>query len=122
MQEFEIVFYRKENGDEPVKDFLLSLNVKIRAKVMRSLSLLAKNGFELREPFSKYLGDEIFELRVNFSSDASRILYFFVTERKIVLTNGFIKKTQKTPQAEIEKAKRYKDDYMNRRNKNKNGN
>ena len=71
---------------------------------------------ELREPFSKYLGDGIFELRVNFSSDTSRILYFFFSEGKIILTNGFMKKTQKIPRVEFEKALRYKNDYINRRN------
>lgn len=116
MQDFEVIFYKKANGEEPVKDFLLSLNVKMRAKIMRSISLLEKNGTELREPVSKYLGDGIFELRVNFSSDISRVLYFFFAGKKIILTNGFIKKTQKTPQNEIEKAIRYKNDYMNRRN------
>ena len=116
MQDFEVVFYQKENGEEPIKEFLLSLNIKMRAKVMRSISILEKNGLELREPFSKYLGDGIFELRVNFSSDTSRILYFFFSEGKIILTNGFMKKTQKIPRVEFEKALRYKNDYINRRN------
>ncbi|MGL4867269.1 MAG: type II toxin-antitoxin system RelE/ParE family toxin [Cetobacterium sp.] len=44
----------------------------------------------------------------------SRIFYFFFTKEKIVLTNGFIKKTQKTPKKEIEKAKEYKFDYIRR--------
>ena len=61
------------------------------------IELLAKNGSELREPYSKHLGDGIFELRAKVSSDITRVLYFFVIGKKIVLTNGFIKKTQKTP-------------------------
>ena len=44
----------------------------------------------------------------------SRVLYFFVVGKKIVLTNGFIKKTQKTPRSEILKAKQYRADYLSR--------
>jgi len=39
-------------------------------------------------------------------------LYFFYHGREIILTNGFIKKTQKTPKKEIELAKKYRDDYL----------
>ena len=120
-QDFEVIFYRKENGEEPAKDFLTNLEPKMRAKIARAISRLEKNGTELREPFSKHLEDGIFELRATFSSNISRVLYFFFTGRTAILTNGFIKKTQKTPRQEIEKAKRYRDDYINRRNKN-NGN
>ena len=77
MQSFEVIFYQKDNGEEPVKEFILSLDVKMRAKVARSISILERNGTKLREPFSKYLGDGIFELRISFSSDISRIFYFF---------------------------------------------
>ena len=121
LQDFEVIFYRKKNGEEPAKDFLINLEPKLRAKIARAISRLEKNGTELREPFSKHLEDGIFELRATFSSNISRVLYFFFTGRTAILTNGFIKKTQKTPRTEIEKAKRYRDDYINRRNKN-NGN
>ena len=53
-------------------------------------------------------------LRAKSGSNISRILYFFVVGRRIVLTNGFIKKSQKTPRNEIEKAKRYRADYLSR--------
>ena len=73
--------------------------------------LLEEFGNTLREPHSKPIGDSIFELRIKFASDITRIFYFFYVGNKIVLTNGFIKKTQKTPPAEIELAKKYKEDY-----------
>ena len=114
MQEFEIIFYDKPDGTEPVKEFLDSLDVKMRAKMLRTIALLETNGTELREPYSKALEDGIFELRAKVSSDISRVLYFFVVGRKVILTNGFIKKTQKTPTAEKEKAKQYRKEYLNR--------
>ncbi len=47
-------------------------------------------------------------------NDITRIFYFFVIGQKIILTNGFVKKTQKTPKSEIELAKKYRNDYLNR--------
>ena len=41
-------------------------------------------------------------------------LYFFFIGNKIVVTNGFVKKTQKTPQTELAKARKYKQDYERR--------
>ncbi len=114
MQQFEIVFYKKEDGREPVKEFFLSTDIKMRAKMLRTIQLLQVNGNDLREPESKHLEDGIFELRAKVGSDISRVLYFFVIGQRIILTNGFIKKKQKTPKAEIERAKRYREDYLRR--------
>lgn len=112
---FEVEFYEKENGDQPARDFLLSLDRKMRAKMTDTIKILEDNGYELREPYSKALSDGIFELRAKFGSDISRVMYFFYVDQHIILTNGFIKKTQKTPQAEIERAKKYRDDYLRRK-------
>ena len=114
MKEFEIVFYDKPDGSEPAKEFLLSLDKKMRAKIVMLIELLSVNGSALREPYSRHLVDGIFELRAKVGSDISRVLYFFVIGKKIVLTNGFIKKTQKTPKTEIELAKKYRNELLNR--------
>ena len=115
MQEYDIEFYDKADGTEPAKDFILSLDTKMQAKVLRTVSLLREAGPSLREPYSKSLSDGIFEIRTKFGSDITRVLYFFVIGKKIILTNGFIKKTQKTPPAEIELAKHYRADYLSRK-------
>ena len=114
MQKYDVIFYDLADGSEPAKDFLLSLDVKMRAKMFRTIDLLAENGSDLREPYSKALEDGIFELRAKVGSDISRVLYFFVVGKKIILTNGFIKKTQKTPTSEKDKAKRYRAEYLAR--------
>lgn len=111
---FEVNYYRLENGAAPVEQFIDGLNPKMQAKAMYSLALLEEFGNQLREPFSKPIGDGIFELRIKFSSDITRIFYFFVVDNKIILTNGFVKKTPKTPKVEIELAKKYKKDYERR--------
>ena len=114
MAKYEVIFYEKINGDIPVEDFLINLDAKMRAKLVGIIGILQEYGHQLREPYSKCLGDGIFEIRGKVGSDVSRVLYFFYHDRKIILTNGFIKKTQKTPKAELEKAKLYRKDYFER--------
>lgn len=111
---FNVSFYELPSGEKPVQQFLLDLPEKMRAKALYSISLLEEFGNALREPYSKSLGDGLFELRIKFASDISRIFYFFVVDNKIILTNGFIKKTMKTPKSELELARRYKQDYERR--------
>ena len=108
--EFNIVIYAKADGTEPINEFLYSLEYKMREKAMRRIRILGELGNELREPDAKYLGDGILELRIQQSNNISRILYFFTQGRKIVLTHGFIKKSQKTPGKEIRRCKKYRKD------------
>ncbi len=115
MQEFEAIFYDLPDGREPAREFLDSLDVKMRAKMVRTIELLQHDGTSLREPYSKALEDGIFEVRAKVGSDISRVLYFFFVGHRIVLTNGFIKKTQKTPPGEIERAKAYRREYLDRK-------
>ncbi|MBU4542186.1 MAG: type II toxin-antitoxin system RelE/ParE family toxin [Firmicutes bacterium] len=115
MQEkFDVLFYEKEDGSEPAKEFLNSLDKKMLAKMTRTIAVLQTNGPSLREPYSKSLEGGIFELRAKVGSDISRVLYFFFIDQQIILTNGFIKKTNRTPIREIEKANKYRADYLTR--------
>lgn len=117
MDKFTVEFYKKENGDIPVEEFLDGLNVKMKAKSVGLIKILQEKGNLLREPYSKPLGDGIFELRCKVGNDISRVLYFFYYNRKIIMTNGFVKKTRKTPRAVIDRAKAYRDDYLERNGK-----
>ena len=112
MESFNVVFYIKDNGECPVAEFLDSLDIKLSSKMAGLIMLLERNGNDLREPYSKYIEDGIFELRVKHSSNIIRVLYFFVVGKKIVMTNGFVKKTNKTPKRELKIAKQYRDEYM----------
>ena len=113
---YTIEFYATEDGTKPAKDFILSLDEKMQAKMLRNLDLLEVNGPALRMPYSKALEDGIFELRAKESSNITRVFYFFYTGKKAILTNGFVKKTQKTPKNELALAKKYKADYERRHN------
>ena len=117
MADFEVIFYEKENGDCPVEEFIDSLDVKMRAKMIGLLELLEEKGNQLREPYSKPIDDGIFEIRCKVGNNITRVLYFFYYEGKIILTNGFIKKTQKTPPEEIKLAKERRADFKERMGK-----
>ncbi len=111
---YEVDYYEDENGNKPVKAFIDSLDEKMKAKVFGRLELLEEYGSMLGMPFSRHLDDGIFELRTVQGSNITRILYFFVVGERVILTHGFVKKTQKTPFREIDKAKKIRDDWMRR--------
>ena len=108
---YTVEYYERSDGTRPAEEFILSQDNKMQAKLFMTLEFLEDKGPLLREPYSKPLGDGIFEVRAKQGSDISRVLYFFVVGKKIILTNGFVKKTQKTPPGEIDRAKRYRKDY-----------
>ena len=111
---FKVIYYKLENGEIPVKNFIDSLPIKLQAKSLAGIALLQEKGTELRLPYSEHIKDGIFELRIKFSNDITRIFYFFIKDKKIILTNGYVKKQQKIDTAELEKALKYKKDYERR--------
>ena len=114
---FNVEYYELPNGEKPVETFLDNLDLKMRVKALGSLEILAEFGNKLREPYSKAISKGLFELRIKFAGDITRIFYFFVMNNRIILTNGFIKKTRKTPPGEIALAQKYKADYERRQKK-----
>ena len=115
--QFTVEFYETPDGKTPVEDFLMSLDIKMRTKVIHLMELLEEKGTSMREPYTKPLEDGIFELRCKLGTDLTRALFFFYHGGKIVITNGFVKKTQKTPKKEIRLAIARREDYILRNNK-----
>ena len=111
--QFEI--YETSNGKRPFQDFLDNLSDKDAAKLLRTLQLIEEFGFEgVPESYTSPLGDGLFEIRVRFSSNIQRCIYFHYLKQVYVITHGFTKKSQKTPQREIEIAKRYRKEHRER--------
>lgn len=112
---WETIEYIKPNGEVPIVEYLQTLTPKHEAKVLRSIQLLENFGPKIGMPHVRPLEDGIYELRTQFSSNIFRTLFFHWHDNKLVLTHGFTKKTQKTPPQEIERAKQYRDDYLERK-------
>jgi len=109
---WNIELYKDENGKSNVEDFLNNIeDKKLKVKILHDINVLRQFGTALKEPHVKHLEDGIWELRTKQSSNIARVLYFTFTENKIILLNGFVKKTKRTPPEEIKKAKRFRDDY-----------
>ena len=97
--------YRVELTEEVI-DFILSLPIKMQAKIQRTINLLKEFGYALPEPHSKKLKSvvDIYELRVRLGSDISRLFYFYWKNKVYIVTSGYIKKSNKTDKNEIQKA------------------
>ncbi|WEV46514.1 type II toxin-antitoxin system RelE/ParE family toxin [Bifidobacterium sp. ESL0690] len=115
MENFEVEFYALPNGKEPMQELLSSLDEKLARKLLDDIDMLRVYGNHLREPYSKRVSDGIFELRVRQSRNDVRALYFFMEGRRIIITNGFVKKQNKLPLVELSRAKRYRKDWLERK-------
>ena len=114
----EIQFYRTPSGDCPVEEFLDSLGPKQAQKIAWVLRLVKELPLVPRQYFKKLEGTgDLWEVRAEFGGDAFRLLGFWDAGRLIILTNGFAKKTQKTPEREMELAAQRKRDYLHRKAK-----
>jgi len=110
-----VIFYTTIDGKCPVREFLDSLSGKVAQKLLWTLKLLEDLEFLPSIYFKKLAGtDGIWECRVQYSSNIYRIFCFFDTHSVVILTHGFIKKTQKTPRQEIERAEKYRKDFLSR--------
>lgn len=111
-----VIFYRTADGKCPARELLDSLSGKAAQKVAWVLSLVEDLDVVPSTYFKKLVGtEEIWECRIQLGSHAYRIFCFFDGRAVVVLTHGFIKKTQKTPQRELERAEAYRRDYLQRR-------
>jgi phage-related protein len=109
---YQVFYYKTARGDCPFKLFVDGTSEKVRAKFDKLLDLLRQHGPDLKRPYADALRDGIRELRVGFGGDQYRALYFFLYDGKIVITHGIIKKTNDVPSAEIDRAIRYKGDFL----------
>lgn len=113
----KIYFYRDRNENEPVKEYLLELSKKkdkdsrIKLNKIRDyIKILSEYGTRAGEPYIKHLDGDIWELRPL----RDRILFVGWVDGSFVLLHQFMKKTQKTPAREIDKAKRELADMIER--------
>lgn len=114
---YEIEFYEDINGKSEVYEYILKLrnnnnkeNRQKLKKINMYIDLLSEYGLALSESYIKKIDKEIWELRPL----RDRILFASWYNNKFVLLNVFMKKTRKTPIAEIAKAKRLLRDYIDR--------
>jgi phage-related protein len=106
-----VVFYKEDgSGNEPVKKWLFSLTKEDRREIGKNLRTI-QIGWPLGMPLVRNLGEGLWEMRSNILNDIARMI-FITCQGEIVLLHGFIKKTQKIPNEELDlarkRAKKYK--------------
>ena len=115
----DVIFYSDSRGQEPVANFINDLmershkdkNARINFnKVVMYIDLLCEKGTRVGEPVVKHLDGDIWELRPL----DNRILFAYYKDKIYILLHHFVKKTNKTPPADIEQAKRNLADYIER--------
>lgn len=111
----KIYFYITESGKQPVKEFILSLDAKTQKKVTFVINLILESDMVSSHFFKKLKSEDIWEIRIKLGSNIYRLLGFIYKNVLVILTNGFVKKTDKTPKNEIERAKKYKKDFLERK-------
>jgi hypothetical protein len=113
---WHVVYYTDTKECSDVFDFINDRKDREKAKILALLAVLEEQGPQLPRPYADILIDGIHELRIKLSGDQVRILYFFCYKDFIVLTNWFTKNTEKVPVREIEKAKKLRNDFIQRNN------
>lgn len=111
---WSVVFYVEGKGSEPVRKFLISLDIRTQARFNWSIEQLKIRNITAQEPLVRHLEGKIWELREESSTNIFRLLYFFFTGKQIVFLHGFAKKKQKTPRREIETAILRMKDFIQR--------
>lgn len=103
---WHIVFYQDKNGRRPTQEFLDGLSRTARTAVLRDLGLLKEFGIKLGFSTVRPIAGvrKLWELRVKTNDGAVRIFYTALAGRRFTLLHGFIKKSDKTPRAELELA------------------
>ncbi|MDE6534876.1 MAG: type II toxin-antitoxin system RelE/ParE family toxin [Muribaculaceae bacterium] len=96
------------------EEFFSKQTRKVQDKIIKILDIV-ENVERIPITYLKYIEgtNGLFEIRVQFGSDIFRIFCCFDGNRLVVLFSGFQKKTQKTPQKEIERALRIMNEYFN---------
>ncbi len=103
------------DGNEPVKDFVLTQPDGAIAEILHVFKLLREFNIHMGMPFVRKIGNSgLRELRIKHGSDLYRIFYFAYVERKFILLHAFFKKGAKTPESDKELAEKRMNDYKSR--------
>jgi phage-related protein len=97
-----VVFYRTESGNEPVREWLKELSREDKRKIGEDIKT-AQLGWPLGMPLIRKIEANLWEVRTKLESGIARV-FFTVDEEYMILLHGFIKKSQKTPQHELNTA------------------
>lgn len=97
----KIVFYKKENGKEPVKDDIEDLEERDKARVYGIIDDIKINEFNSIRAEFRLIKGKLWEIKIRLESGGYRIFYTVIESNLMVLLHSYKKKTQKAPQNEL---------------------
>lgn len=109
-RQIPVVFYRTRGGSEVVRDWLRALDEKERNAIGLDLMRIQFR-WPVAMPLCRPMGDGLWEIRTSLPSNRIARVMFCVTQERIVILSGFIKKTQKTPDEELALARKRKKEF-----------
>ena len=113
--DWHVVFYSDNEGNEPVKDFVLSQSDGAIAEILHVFSLLRQFNIALGMPYVRKIDKSgVRELRIKHGSDTYRIFFFACTGRRFVLLHAILKKEDKIPESDKKLAIQRMNDYQSR--------
>ncbi len=98
---WQVDFFVDERGHAPVEEYLTSLPIQHRAKLLALIKMLEQEGPNLPFPYSSQVRGKLRELRTQQGKDKLRILYFGDARRVFILLHGIVKRSAQLPQEDI---------------------
>lgn len=116
MEKLTFEFYERPNGHVEFAEFLASIPRKDRVKLLSIIEKVQANGIStgVKQKWVAVIESNLYEIRSKVGKNQQRGLYFHVEGEKYIITHGFTKKTQKTPQREIKHAEKLRAEYFDK--------
>lgn len=111
MSNWSVEFWRKD-GESPAHKWFSEQPSKVQAKFAHVFDLLEDKGILVGMPHVRPLGNKLFEIRVEQNTNTYRIIHFAYTGNRFILLHGFQKKTNKTPETELDLAKKRMQEFL----------
>src|SRR6516164_3084236 len=106
------IFYRTEAGGEPVREWLKNLSPEDRKHIGEDIKTV-EFGWPVGMPVCRPLSEGVYEVRTKLTQNRiARVLFYIDKKGRMVLLHGFIKKTQKTPDEDLDRARRNKNKHQ----------
>lgn len=107
MNKWKITYY-----DEKTKTKLLKWPTKLLAKYLRIADMIEQFGPDLGMPFTKAMGNGLFEVRAKAKEGIGRAFFCIIVNQEVVILHSFIKKTEKTPKKDLDTARKHMQEVM----------
>lgn len=110
---YKAYYYLKSNGRAPLEEYFKKIGNRVTVAAIKALiDRLIQSKCVLPPKFIKPVSGKIYELRLAHFTNQHRVFYFIIEKGKIILLDGYIKKTDKIPKRILERIEKYYFNYL----------